>query len=137
MTGNALVLDQLADAADKGWAGKLTGTGLGPATQPMSFRGLYAFLYRNYSAAAHPSLRGLNPVIEEITQTRKRVVLERPYEGPSSPYGMATVIYALALYVASESLGWPVGGGCRGGVRKQFHSHDPARTGHHGKEAVC
>ena len=66
------------------------------------------FFYRNYSAAAHPSLRGLNPVIEEITQTRKRVVLERPYEGPSGPYGMATVIYALALYVASESLGWPV-----------------------------
>jgi hypothetical protein len=108
MTGNDLRLDQLGDAADKAWAGKLRATGLGPATQPMSFRGLYAFVYRQFSAGAHPSSMGLNPVVEDITQTRKRVALEGPYEGPSGPYGMATVIYALALHVASASLGWPV-----------------------------
>jgi hypothetical protein len=106
MKGNRLKVEQLADAADKAWDGRLQAVGLGPASQPKSFRGLYAFVYRNYSAGAHPSLRGLNPVVEDATATRKRVVLEGPYEG-SGPYGMATVLYALALYVAAASLQWP------------------------------
>ena len=53
-------------------------------------------------------MRGLNPVVEDITATERRVVLERAYgEEIQGPYGMATVIYSLALYVAAESLGWP------------------------------
>jgi hypothetical protein len=104
MTGNRLVLEQLAEAADAHWGGKLPG--MGAATESRSFSGLYVALYRNYSGTSHASYRGLNPVVEDVTITRKRVVLEDRYEG-RGPYGMATTVYALALFVAAESLGWP------------------------------
>jgi hypothetical protein len=35
-----------------------------------------------------------------------RVLLEKPPEG-RGPFGMATVVYALRLCVAADSLGWP------------------------------
>lgn len=106
MRGNKLVLANLAIAADQHWGGKLPGMGSHKETQ--SFRGLYVYLYRFYSGTAHPGFRGLNPVVEDITATRRRVVVERLV--PSArrgPFGMATVVYALGLYVAAESLGWP------------------------------
>jgi hypothetical protein len=106
MTGDPLVLEQLALECDTLWAGRLEHAGLGPASRATSFRGLYAILYRNYSAGAHPSYRGLNPVVEDITDTRKRVVLEGPPEG-RGPYGFATAIYGLALHASAASLGWP------------------------------
>lgn len=105
MEGDPLVLVNLAAAADKAWKGKLDAVGHKPGTK-LSFRGLYAIVYRNYSAGAHPSYRGLNPVVQDVTETRKRVVLEGPYEG-GGPYGLSTVIYSLALYVAASSLGFP------------------------------
>lgn len=104
MTGNDLVLVNLAIAADKHWAGKLPG--MGSHREMKSFKGLYAVLYRNYSGTAHPSYVGLNHVVEDVTETRKRVVLETAPEG-RGPFGMATVVYALGLYVAAQSLGWP------------------------------
>jgi hypothetical protein len=104
MTGNKLVLPNLAIAADKHWAGKLPA--MGSHRELHSFRGLYAVLYRQYSGTAHPSYIGLNHVVEDVTVTRKRVVLEAPPEG-RGPFGMATVVYALGLYVAAASLGWP------------------------------
>lgn len=107
MTGERLVLIELAEAADEVWAERLEDIGQEPSTGLKSFRGLYAIVYRNYSAGAHPSYRGLNAVVEDITATRKRVVLEPPYEGPAGPYGMATVLYSVALHVAHFSLGWP------------------------------
>jgi hypothetical protein len=67
---------------------------------------MYAIVCRYQSASAHPSAMGLNVVVQDITADRKRVVLEGPYER-RGPYGMATVLYALALYVAAASLGWP------------------------------
>jgi hypothetical protein len=106
MRGNRLVLADLAPAADKAWQGKLDAVGHTPKTK-LFFRGLYAFVYRSYGVAgAHPSHRGLNPVVEDITPTLKRVVLEGPPQG-RGPYGLATVIYSLPLYVAAGSIGWP------------------------------
>jgi hypothetical protein len=104
LKGNKLFLEQLADAADKHWAGKLPG--MGKSTTVKSFRGTYVFLYRNYSGTAHPTYRGLNPVIEDVSLTRKRVVLEAA-GSVTPPYGLATVIYAQALFVAAASLDWP------------------------------
>jgi hypothetical protein len=69
MTGNDLVLANLAIAADKHWAGKLPG--MGTYRQTSSFRGMYAILYRNYSGTAHPSYIGLNHVVEDVTDVRK------------------------------------------------------------------
>ncbi len=105
MQGNRLVLEQLAIAADKHWAGTLPGMRTHRETR--SFKGLYALVYRKYSGTAHPGFIGLNPVIEDITATRKRVVLEKPTDTPTGPLGMANVVYALGLYVAAETLGWP------------------------------
>lgn len=104
MTGGELKLANLAVAADQHWAGKLPG--MGPQADVKSFRGFYAILYRNYSGTAHPTYRGLNHVIEELDPFRRRVVLEQPYAS-HGPYGIATVIFALGLYVAAHALGWP------------------------------
>lgn len=104
MQGHKLVLAELTVAADQHWTGKLPGMGASPEVN--SFRGLYAVLYRNYSGVAHPTYRGLNPVVEDIGGTRRRVHLEAEYDG-SGPYGMATVIFALGLYVTANTLDWP------------------------------
>jgi Family of unknown function (DUF5677) len=105
LTGrDRLTLETLTIEADKHWANRLPG--MGTSRQKESLRGFYAILYRNYSGVAHPSFRGLNPVVEDVTGTRKRVVLEKHYAG-SGPYGMATIIYAFGLYISSASLGWP------------------------------
>jgi hypothetical protein len=104
MSGSPLVLTNLALAADKHWEPRIEV--FSSYKEAGSLRGLYAIAYRHYSGTAHPSFRGLNPVIEDITRTRKRVVFEGPFTG-RGPYGMATVIYALGLYVAAAALGWP------------------------------
>jgi hypothetical protein len=74
-----------------------------------SWRGLYAIVYRNYSGFTHPTYRGLNPVVVDLSSTRRQVRLEEPYEG-GGPYGMATVIFGLSLLITAEALGWPSGG---------------------------
>jgi hypothetical protein len=99
-----LKLVNLAIAADKHWAGKLPG--MGAHTTRDSFKGLYAVLYRSYSSTAHPTYMGLNHVVEDTSPTGRRVVIEKPPEG-RGPFGFATVVYALGLYVAAQSLGWP------------------------------
>lgn len=99
-----LNLADLAVAADKHWAGKLPG--MAAYTERDSFRGLYAVLYRSYSSTAHPSYIGLNHVVEDISPTGRRVVIEKPPED-RGPFGMATVVYALGLYVGADALGWP------------------------------
>lgn len=89
--------------ADRHWGPRLTvldEDGLG------SFRGLYTFLFRDYSGLIHATFRGLNRVTEDVSEARKRVVLQAPLEG-RGPYGKATVVYGLGLYVAAEALGWP------------------------------
>lgn len=104
LAGSRLVLASVAEEADRHWAGKLPG--MGGQGETKSWRGFYAIVYRNYSGFAHPTFRGLNPVVVDLSPTRKQVRLEEPYEG-SGPYGMATVIFGLSLLVASTALGWP------------------------------
>ena len=104
MSGAPLVLADLAIAADKHWAGKLKG--LQTHEQLMSLSGLYTLVYRSYSAIAHPSEMGLQRVTEEIGQGRQRVQIEQP-STRFGPWGIAGVVYTIALLAASESLGWP------------------------------
>lgn len=103
LVGNTLHLEQLAFDADKHWASRIPGFVGGTV---WSFGGLYALLYRHYSATAHPSMRGLNRVTDDISATVRHIRLERTYEG-NGPYGMATVLFGVALYVAAARLGWP------------------------------
>lgn len=105
MQGDRLTLEALAEQADAHWVGKLPG--MDTAGSISTFRGLYTVLYRQHSGTAHPSYRSLHPVVVDINQAHKQVVLEGRYEG-RGPFGMATVIYSFALYVAAASLGWPI-----------------------------
>jgi hypothetical protein len=107
MSGNKLVLEQCAQEADSHWSTRLPG--MGSSTLPNSFRGLYAVLYRLHSGTAHPSFRGINPVVEDVTPTVRRVVIEPRYREHGS-YGMATMIFALALLVAAQANSWPATG---------------------------
>jgi hypothetical protein len=45
-------------------------------------------------------------VIEDAPGGLHRVVMERRYGG-NGPYGLATAIYTVGLFVASHTLGWP------------------------------
>jgi hypothetical protein len=104
MKGVALNLADLAVATDKQWEGQLPG--MGKHTELESFRGWYALLYRFYSGVAHPSALGLNAVFDRLGPARRRIRLEGAYRG-NGPYGMGTVVFAMALFVARRSLGWP------------------------------
>lgn len=104
LDGKRPVLESVAAEVDDYWAGRLPGmSGKG---QIKSWRGFYAVVYRNYSGFTHPTYRGLNPVVVDLGPTRKEVRLEEPYEG-SGPYGMASVIFGLCLFISAETLGWP------------------------------
>jgi uncharacterized protein DUF5677 len=68
LRGRDLKIEQLAVAADNYWGGKLPG--MKSHREPISFRGLYATLYRHFSGRAHPSRRGLNLVYDELGPAR-------------------------------------------------------------------
>lgn len=104
MPGNTLYLEQLATVADAHWSQRLPE--MAGSRERTSLRGMYTFLFRYFSATAHPSYMGLNFVVEDVTPTVSRVVLEGT-GGRPRPYGLATVVYATALLIAAESLGWP------------------------------
>jgi hypothetical protein len=104
LRGDRITVEDVALKADEYWAGKLPG--MGGKGEAKSWRGFYAIVYRNYSGYTHPTMRGLNPVVVDLSPTRRRVQLEGRYLG-NGPYGLATVIFGLALFVVAEALGWP------------------------------
>jgi hypothetical protein len=52
---------------------------------------------------------GLHRVTEEIAPGRLQVDLERLSATRTGPYGIATFVYGVALYIAADAgvLGWP------------------------------
>lgn len=100
-------LEALAKAADRDWEQRIGG--LDNRRKLQSFGGLYASLYRHSSGMAHPSGVGLQRVYEQIGPSTRRYGLEQRYDDRerSGPYGPATVVFAWALYVAAETVGWP------------------------------
>jgi hypothetical protein len=102
--GMPALLDR-AEAADAHWVSRVTG--LRDSTTPTSFRGLYAAAYRRFSAIAHPTNLGLNPVTVDLDGSHKRVQLEERPPDMHGPFGLATIVFALGLYVAAETIGWP------------------------------
>ena len=102
--GMPALLDR-AEAADAHWVSRVTG--LRDSTTPTSFRGLYAAAYRRFSAIAHPTNLGLNPVTVDLDRSHKRVQLEERPPHMHGPFGLATIVFALGLYVAAETIAWP------------------------------
>ncbi len=104
--GSAPNLPDRAAAADAYWSGKIMG--LHGSETPTSLRGLYAFAYRRLSAIAHPSNMGLNAVAVPLDGgPATRVQLEQIRPELKGPFGLGSVVYAIGLYVAGQSLGWP------------------------------
>src|SRR6266571_905720 len=100
-----LNLADLAIAADKRWGGRVQG--MGRHTEALSFSGWYSLLYRSYSAVAHPSEMGLHRVTGELAVGRLRIDLEGPLSTRTGPYGIATFVFGVVLYIASDALSWP------------------------------
>jgi uncharacterized protein DUF5677 len=68
LKGARLVLASVAEEADRYWDKKLPG--MGGKGEAQSFRGLYAFVYRNYSGFTHSTYRGLHPVVVDLSLSR-------------------------------------------------------------------
>src|ERR687898_166533 len=90
--GMPATLDRAA-AADAPWVSRVTG--LRDSTTPTSFRGLYAAAYRRFSAIAHPTNLGLNPVTVDLDGSHKRVQPEERPPDMRGPFGLATIAFAL------------------------------------------
>lgn len=104
--GKSDSLQALAKAADDYWVPLLPGLTSGDGFA--SFWGLYASIYRHYSKFAHPSQMGLNPVtIGELPLPELTVMAERDLGESRDTLGIAVVVFALMLLVASSSLGTP------------------------------
>ncbi|MDP9226387.1 MAG: DUF5677 domain-containing protein [Actinomycetota bacterium] len=105
LRGKELKLEQLAVAADKYWGGRLPG--MQSHGEAVSFRGLYAILYRHFSGGmAHPSRRGLNRVYDELGPTRRRIRLEGEYQS-NGPYSVAMFVFGITLFASGQTIGWP------------------------------
>lgn len=89
---------------DNFWTGKIPALVGHKGTY--SFSGLYDWLFRGYSSLAHPSEVGLFRVTDTLGG-HVRIRTERREPDRSGPYGMATVLFGLALFVAGKSIGWP------------------------------
>jgi uncharacterized protein DUF5677 len=94
-----------AEAADAHWSGKITCL-RGPGTLE-SFRGLYAVGYRSLSVFAHPSSRGLTPVMTGLDDGPAVIQLDERHEDRAGPLRPAIDVYALGLHVCAATLGWP------------------------------
>jgi hypothetical protein len=91
-----------AEQADKYWGRRLQ---LPDPPDLASFRGLYTTVYRRGNSRTHATLFGLNDVIEPAGD--KYVVALESSARPQPSIRMAPFVLGLALYVASETLGWP------------------------------
>lgn len=98
-----LVLADMAAEADKAWEEKVEEIEVGGLR---SLRGFYAILYRHVSGTAHPGFRGINRVVTDLSPVDRRVHLEKRSD-EWSPFSTGVIVYALALLIASEALGWP------------------------------
>lgn len=96
---------QRAEGADRHWADRIPG--LEASSTVRSFRGLYAMAYRRHSAVAHPSLMGLNSVVADLPEGRRRVERGRRDQDMHGPFGLGVVLMALSLLIAGSSVGWP------------------------------
>jgi hypothetical protein len=97
---------QRAEAADGHWSERVPG--MEASNRLRSYRGLYALAYRHHSAIAHPSLQGLNFVTADLPDGSKRIQLEQRDPEMHGPFGLGPLLLAFSLYIAGQTLGWPL-----------------------------
>ena len=100
-------LADLALAVDSHWGGKMLGF-RSPASGKqgiLTMRGLYTMVYRTASRSAHLQPDSLEPY---ATLTTSPIVVNRPRKDePSIWWPLAVALYAHALIVCHDQLGWP------------------------------
>jgi hypothetical protein len=101
-------LADLALAVDAHWGGKMLGF-RAPASWNegiLTLRGLYTLIYRPASRAAHVQPDALEPYATNLQGAR--IVVDRPEKDEPSIWWPVTVpLYAHALIVCHDQLGWP------------------------------
>lgn len=95
-------IPQRSEQADKYWGPRLH---LPEPPHLASFRGVYTTVYRSGSSRTHASILGLNDVMTPA-DGQYVVALESPARQQPS-LRMAPFVLGLALYVASDAIGWP------------------------------
>ena len=99
-------LKNLAAEVDEHWGSRLIGF-RPPQSDPgdiLTFRGLYVAIYRISSRAAHVQPESLEPYGDFTIYPR---VVRRPETEESIWWPIAVPLYAQALLVCNEQLGWP------------------------------
>jgi hypothetical protein len=96
----ALPVPDLALHADRYWTARLETFDNGRA----SFRGLYPALYRNFSLYTHPTFAGLS---DFVTLRGDVLLIGRPMPQSAHAVTLAPLLFAMALLIAGERLGWP------------------------------
>lgn len=91
-----------AEQADKYWGQRLQ---LPEAPHVASFRGVYTTVYRRGSSRMHASVVGLNDVMTRAGG--QYVVALESSVRPQPSLRMAPFVLGLAMYVASDAIGWP------------------------------
>ncbi len=100
-------LIDMAAEVDAHWGGRLIGfrSPQGKASDILTFRGLYAAVYRMGSRAVHVEQASLEPYIDYDVYPRR--VDRGPKDDPSIWWPLTVPLYAQALLVCNEQLRWP------------------------------
>ena len=99
---------QRAEGADAHWAGRVPS--LEDSSTTRSYRGLYAVAYRRQSAIAHASLMGLNSVVIDLPEGRRRVRRGGRDPEMQGPFGLGVILLAFTLFISAQTLGCPDAG---------------------------
>jgi hypothetical protein len=101
-------LEQRANEADEFWGPRIRGFYVQPAKGPknvLTLRGLYLVIYRLASRNAHATIESIDPCVR--TEGSRTIVDRHPREGSLIWSSLALPVFAMALVVSSERLGWP------------------------------
>ncbi len=98
-------LPERAVRVDEEWGTRLRE--LNAISPHVSARGIYRAVYREGSSFTHPTIYGIEPVVDGSQQTVFVRAGERPPEHPGALV-LGPLTYALELFVSAEALGWPM-----------------------------
>lgn len=107
--GKALApVDQRAAEVDAYWGQRIKGLYQDPASGPrniLTLRGLYVAIYRQASRQAHAAMESPDECIVE--DGTRHLVLREPKGDDLTWSAFAVPLFAIALVIAHERLGWP------------------------------
>jgi Family of unknown function (DUF5677) len=101
-------LQQRVDEVDQFWGPRIRGFYVQPAQGPknvLTLLGLYLVIYRLASRNAHATIESIDPCVRP--DGPRTIVDRHPQEGSLIWSSLALPVFAMALVVSGERLGWP------------------------------